>query len=291
METYGHDFARLKSAFVEFLQRMPFYGAAVLCVDDPARARDHAASCRSPIITYGFSPKRRSSARSSVRPVGGQMHFKVLRRNGRHAAGSGRGTEPARRAQRAQRAVGDRGGGRAQRARRRLAAGAGRIQRRRAAFPALRRRSRPGRWRAIHRDRRLRPPPGRDGGHAGGGTRARFPAGGWCWRSSRTATPAPATAFEDFVKVIGRADVVLLAEVYAAGEAPIVAADGRTLARAVRVAGRVEPTVRRRHRGHAAGDRRSRREDGDVVLCMGAGSIGGGAWQVGRIATSKKSIL
>jgi UDP-N-acetylmuramate--alanine ligase len=47
--------------------------------------------------------------------------------------------------------------------------------------------------------------------------------------------------FEDFVKVIGHADAVLLAEVYAAGEAPIVAADGRTLARALRVAGKVEP--------------------------------------------------
>jgi UDP-N-acetylmuramate--alanine ligase len=47
--------------------------------------------------------------------------------------------------------------------------------------------------------------------------------------------------FEDFVKVIGSADAVLLAEVYAAGEAPVVAADGRSLARALRVAGRVEP--------------------------------------------------
>ena len=80
--------------------------------------------------------------------------------------------------------------------------------------------------------------------------------------------------FEDFVKVMGQADAVLLTEVYAAGESPIVAADGRSLARAVRVSGKVEPqfvgeidampqavldTVR----------------DGDVVMCMGAGSIGG----------------
>jgi UDP-N-acetylmuramate--alanine ligase len=80
--------------------------------------------------------------------------------------------------------------------------------------------------------------------------------------------------FEDFVRVLGLADVVLLAEVYAAGEAPIVAADGRALARAVRVAGKVEPvfiediadlprTVREMVRA------------GDVVMCMGAGSIGG----------------
>jgi UDP-N-acetylmuramate--alanine ligase len=80
--------------------------------------------------------------------------------------------------------------------------------------------------------------------------------------------------FEDFVKVIGNADLVLLAEVYAAGEAPIVAADGRTLARALRVAGRVDPVfvddiadMPRAIIEHACA--------GDVVVAMGAGSIGG----------------
>ncbi|MFP5485784.1 MAG: glutamate ligase domain-containing protein, partial [Gammaproteobacteria bacterium] len=79
--------------------------------------------------------------------------------------------------------------------------------------------------------------------------------------------------FEDFVKVIGGADAVLLTEVYAAGEAPVVAADGRSLARALRVAGRVEPVfvddvvaLPQAIADHA--------QDGDVVLCMGAGSIG-----------------
>jgi UDP-N-acetylmuramate--alanine ligase len=79
--------------------------------------------------------------------------------------------------------------------------------------------------------------------------------------------------FEDFVKVIGHADSVLLSEVYAAGEAPIVAADGRALARALRVAGKVEPifvddiaTM-----AQAAIDNA---KDGDVLMCMGAGSIG-----------------
>jgi UDP-N-acetylmuramate--alanine ligase len=79
--------------------------------------------------------------------------------------------------------------------------------------------------------------------------------------------------FEDFVKVIGQADSVLLAEVYAAGEAPIVAADGRALMRALRVAGKVEPLF------VAAIDEMAQAildnaRDGDVVLCMGAGSIG-----------------
>ena len=80
--------------------------------------------------------------------------------------------------------------------------------------------------------------------------------------------------FEDFVKVISRgADAVLLAEVYAAGEAPIVAADGRSLSRALRVAGKVEPVfvdqIDRMTQAILDNVR-----DGDVVMCMGAGSIG-----------------
>jgi len=79
--------------------------------------------------------------------------------------------------------------------------------------------------------------------------------------------------FEDFVKVIGQADAVLLGEVYAAGEAPIVAADGRSLARALRVAGKVEPIFVDDIAAmpQAAVDNA---QDGDVLLCMGAGSIG-----------------
>ena len=79
--------------------------------------------------------------------------------------------------------------------------------------------------------------------------------------------------FEDFVKVIGQADAVLLAEVYAAGEAPIVAADGRALTRALRMAGKIEPVF------VDAIDAMPQAildlaQAGDVVVCMGAGSIG-----------------
>ena len=79
--------------------------------------------------------------------------------------------------------------------------------------------------------------------------------------------------FEDFIKVMGVADVVLLSEVYAAGEAPIVAADGRSLSRALRVAGKVEPVFVDAIEAmpQAIIDNA---QDGDVVLCMGAGSIG-----------------
>ena len=79
--------------------------------------------------------------------------------------------------------------------------------------------------------------------------------------------------FEDFVKVIGLADAVLLTEVYAAGEAPVVAADGRSLARALRVAGRVEPVFVENVAELPAAIAVNAR-DGDVLLCMGAGSIG-----------------
>jgi UDP-N-acetylmuramate--alanine ligase len=79
--------------------------------------------------------------------------------------------------------------------------------------------------------------------------------------------------FEDFVKVIGAADAVLLTEVYAAGEAPIVAADGRSLARALRVAGKVEPVFVDDVADMPEAIRDNAR-DGDVVMCMGAGSIG-----------------
>ena len=79
--------------------------------------------------------------------------------------------------------------------------------------------------------------------------------------------------FEDFVKVIGHADAVLLAEVYGAGEAPIVAADGRSLARALRVAGRMEPVFVDDINAMPQAILDNARE-GDVVMCMGAGSIG-----------------
>lgn len=79
--------------------------------------------------------------------------------------------------------------------------------------------------------------------------------------------------FEDFVSVLSRADALVLAEVYAAGEAPIVAADGRALARAVRVAGKVEPVFVEEIAQMPAAIQRVV-QDADVVLTMGAGSIG-----------------
>jgi UDP-N-acetylmuramate--alanine ligase len=96
--------------------------------------------------------------------------------------------------------------------------------------------------------------------------------------------------FEDFVKVMGSADAVLLAEVYAAGEAPIVAADGRALARALRVAGKLEPVfvddIAAMPQAVVDNVR-----DGDVVITMGAGSIGAVAAQVADLLKPADSAV
>jgi UDP-N-acetylmuramate--alanine ligase len=89
--------------------------------------------------------------------------------------------------------------------------------------------------------------------------------------------------FEDFVKVLSTVDALLLTDVYAAGEAPIVAADGRALARAVRVQGKVEPLFVESI-GELPAAILGAARDGDVVLTMGAGSIGGVAGALVRIA-------
>ena len=92
--------------------------------------------------------------------------------------------------------------------------------------------------------------------------------------------------FEDFVKVMGSADLVLLADVYAAGEAPIVAADGRALARALRVAGKVDPVFVDDIADLAATIIEQARA-GDVVVSMGAGTIGGVPSQVVELLAPK----
>ena len=269
METYGHDFERLKGAFVDFLHRMPFYGTAILCTDDAA-VRDILPNVTCPVTTYGFEEGAQVRA-IDVRAVGEQMHFTVQRRNGvtltdlavvlnlpgRHnvlnalaaiaVAVELNVTDAA-----VVRALADfRGVGRRFQSHGDLSAQSG------------------GTFRLID-----------DYGHHPVEMAATLSAARGAYpgrrlvlafqphRYSRTRD-----CFEDFVRVIGAADVVLLAEVYAAGETPIVAADGRALTRALRVAGKVEPIF--------VDDIALLPEaiydnarDGDVVLCMGAGSIG-----------------
>ncbi len=269
METYGHDFGRLKSAFVDFLHRMPFYGTAILCIDDPA-VREIAPQVTCPVTSYGFSPDAQVRA-VEVRAVDGQMHFTVQRRNGvtlpdlqlvlnlpgEHnvlnalsaVAVAVELNVPDEAVQRA--LAGFKGVGRRFQRYGEVAARNG------------------GQFTVID-----------DYGHHPvemaatlAAARGAFPGRRLVLAFQPHRYTRTRDCFEDFVKVIGRADAVLLTEVYAAGEAPVVAADGRSLARALRVAGKVEPVfvddVAMLPQAIADMAR-----DGDVVLCMGAGSIG-----------------
>ena len=276
MDTYGHDFARLKAAFVDFIHRMPFYGAAILCADDPG-VRSIMPLVSRPIVTYGFGEDAQVRAVNVQALEGGQMRFTAQRRNGvrmpdldvtlnlpgEHNVRNALATiavatelelpdAPIVKALAEFRGVGRRfqrygelpaqGGGEFT-----LIDDYGHHPVEMAAVIAAARGAFPGRRLVLafqpHRYTRTR------------------------------------DCFEDFVKVMGTADAVLLGEVYAAGEAPIVAADGRALARALRVAGKVDPvfvddiaampqTVVEQARA------------GDVVITMGAGSIGGVPAQV-----------
>ena len=103
-----------------------------------------------------------------------------------------------------------------------------------------------------------------------------------CWGAGAEGGAGPRwvdDSFEDFVKVLGTADAVLLAEVYPAGESPIVAADGRALARALRIAGKVD-AVFVDEIGAMPQAIVDQARDGDVVIAMGAGTIGNVPGQV-----------
>ncbi|WP_439586173.1 UDP-N-acetylmuramate--L-alanine ligase [Hydrogenophaga sp.] len=279
MDTYGHDFGNLKTAFVDFLHKMPFYGAAVVCVDDPA-IREILPRIARPITSYGFSEDAQVRA-INVRAVDTQMHFTVQRRNGvelpdldivlnlpgdhnvlNALAAIGIAVELGVEDAAVQQALAEfKGVGR-------------RFQRYgEAALPSG------GHCTVVD-----------DYGHHPVEMAATLAAARGAYPGRRLVLafqPHRYTrtrdCFEDFVKVIGQADAVLLAEVYAAGEAPIVAADGRSLARALRVAGKLEPVFVDDIAAMAQAVLDNAR-DGDVVLCMGAGTVGNVAAQVIELA-------
>jgi len=269
METYGHDFGRLKKAFVDFLHRMPFYGTAILCTDDAA-VREICEQVTCPITSYGFNEEAQVRA-INVRAVDGQMYFTVQRRNGvvlpdLEVVLNLPGLHNVLNALSAIAVAVE------------LNIADAAVVKALAEFKGVGRR--------FQRYGDLPLPSGGtvtvidDYGHhpvemaatlaaaRGAFPRRRLVLAFQPHRYTRTRD-----CFEDFVKVIGQADAVLLGEVYAAGEAPIVAADGRSLARALRVAGKVEPIFVDDIAAmpQAAVDNA---QDGDVLLCMGAGSIG-----------------
>ena len=125
METYGHDFNRLKQAFVDFTQHLPFYGMAVVCVDDPV-VREILPRITKPVWTYGLSEDAKVRA-INVEASNGQMKFTVVRVNGKTTQARYH-AQPARHALRAERAGGDCHRQRSGRIGCRHRQGAGRIQ-------------------------------------------------------------------------------------------------------------------------------------------------------------------
>ncbi|HEY0887798.1 MAG TPA: UDP-N-acetylmuramate--L-alanine ligase, partial [Ramlibacter sp.] len=273
METYGHDFRRLQRAFVDFLHRMPFYGTAILCIDDPA-VREIVPDVQCPITSYGLSEQAQVRA-VDVRADGGQMRFTVQRRNGvtlpdLHVVLNLAGMHNVLNALAAIAIAVE------------LNVPDAMVLKALAEFKGV------GRRFQRYGEVAVRPENGggrftviEDYGHhpveiaaTVAAARGAFPQRRLVLAFQPHRYTRTRDCFEDFVKVLGHADVLLLSEVYAAGEAPIVAADGRSLARAIRVAGKVEPVFVDAIEAMPEAILELAR-DGDVVMCMGAGSIGG----------------
>jgi len=272
MDTYGHDFARLKAAFVEFLHRMPFYGSAVVCGDDPG-VRSIIPMISRPVITYGMNEDVQVRAVDVRALEGGQMQFTCQRRNGVQMPDLAitlnlPGEHNVRNALAAIAVATE------------LELPDAAIARALEGFTGVGRRFQSYGQQPVDADK-------------GGGSftliddyghhpvemaaviaaaRGAFPQRRLVLAFQPHRFTRTRDCFEDFVKVMGQADSILLTEVYSAGESPIVAADGRSLARALRVAGKVDPVF-----VDDVGDLPAAIVDharnGDVVISMGAGSI------------------
>ena len=280
METYGHDFEKLKSAFVEFLHRMPFYGTAIVCSDDPG-VKSIVDQLARPVTTYGLEEGAQIRA-IEVRADNGTMHFTVQRRNGvvlpdlpivlnlpglhnvlNALAAISVAVELGVDDAAVQRALTHfKGVGR-------------RFQR----YGEVKLLKQAGSFTLID-----------DYGHHPvemaatlAAARGAFPGRRLVLAFQPHRYSRTRDCFEDFVSVISQgADTVLLSEVYAAGEAPIVAADGRSLSRALRVAGKIEPVFIDKIEAMAQAIFENAK-DGDIVICMGAGTIGAVPAQVQKM--------
>ena len=267
METYEHDFEKLKQAFVNFTHRLPFYGRVMLCIDD-AHVRAIIPEVTKPITTYGFSPEAEVRA-VNARAIGLQMHFTVVQ-EGFPDTDFVLNQPGLHNVQNACSAIA---------IAREIGIDDAHTQQGLAEFNGVGRR--------FTRYGDIAIPAGGsftlvdDFGHHPIETEVTLAAARGAYpgrrlvlafqphRYSRTRD-----LFEDFVKVLGTPDVLVLSEVYAAGEAPVRAADGRSLAHALRVNGKVEPIF-----VEQIADMPSTImglvQDGDVVITMGAGSISG----------------
>ena len=302
METYGHDFAKLKQAFVDFVEHLPFYGMAMVCVDD-ANVREILPAISKPVTTYGFAEDAQIRA-VNVRHQQGRMHFTALcRQNGtprdlditlnlaglhnvqNALAAIAVGLEVGVADEAIVSALGE-------------FQGVGRRFQRYGEIPVLSDPLSNSLPQAGERADVSSPASGRgsftlidDYGHHPvemaatiAAVRGAFPGGRLVLAFQPHRYTRTRDLFEDFVKVLGSVDALLLAEVYAAGEAPIVAADGRALMRAVRVAGQVEAVFVEQIQDMSQAILKMAKAD-DVVLVMGAGSIGSVPAQVKNMAS------
>ncbi len=270
METYDHSFAKLKQAFVEFTQRLPFYGIAVLCLDDP-NVREIMPFISKPIVTYGFHPEAQVRAVDAV-AVDTHMQFTVVQEG--YAPMTVRLNQPGmHNVQNACAAITiARELGVDDAATQKALSEFNGVGRRftrygEISFPATEDRS-AGSFALVD-----------DYGHHPVETTATLAAARGAYPGRRLVLafqPHRYTRtrdlFEDFVKVLSTADALVLAEVYAAGEQPIVAADGRALAHALRVVGKVAP-IFVEDIAEMSSTILNTVRDGDVVITMGAGSI------------------
>jgi UDP-N-acetylmuramate--alanine ligase len=265
MDTYGHDFNKLTQAFVDFAQRLPFYGTLYACADD-AHVRDVLPRITKPIVTYGIEHDAHIRARN-VRAVAGQMSFEVQRSGfvAFEVTLNLAGVHNVLNALSAIAIAQD------------LDVPTAQIQSALAQFQGVGRRfqrygevqTKAGRFTLID-----------DYGHHPvemaatlAAVRGAFPQRRVLLAFQPHRFSRTRDLFEDFVRVMGTADAVLLGEVYPAGEAAIVAADGRALARALRVSGKVDPVFVEVIDELPAAIL-SHARDQDVVITMGAGSIG-----------------
>ncbi len=285
MDTYGHDLGRLRHAFIEFLHRMPFYGAAIVCGDD-AGVRSILPMISRPIVTYGLGEDAQVRAVDVQALAGGQMRFTAQRRNGvvmpdLDVTLNLPGEHNVRNALAVIAVAAE------------LELPDAPVVKALAAFDGVDRR--------FQRFGELALASGGsftlvdDYGHhpvemaaVVAAARGAFPGRRLVLAFQPHRYTRTRDCFEDFVKVMSTADAVLLAEVYAAGEAPIVAADGRALARALRVAGKLEPVfvddVALMAQAIAGNVR-----DGDVVITMGAGSIGATPAQLVELLAAREA--
>lgn len=279
METYGHDFNNLKHAFIDFLHRMPFYGSAILCTDDPA-VRSILPEVSRPITSYGFDGDAQVRA-VNVQANNGRMQFTVQRRNGIALADMDidlnlAGEHNVLNALAAIAVAVE------------LDVPDAAVQKALSEFKGVGRR--------FQRHGEVEAKYGglftliEDYGHHPVELAATLAAARGAFKDRRLILafqPHRYTrtrdCFNDFVEVLSRPDILLLTEVYAAGEEPIQEADGRTLTRALRRAG-FDSLVFAEDIHGLAQVIYENAQDGDVVMCMGAGSIGQVPAQVMSIA-------